>query len=113
MSDERRRFERSEANCSVEIAMPKGQRRVRDGQLGELSLGGGLLRIDESCPVGTSLSIRIWFPDLSDMVCQAVVRNERERGRLGVEFVDISPQDWERLTDFLENPPRSRWNPPR
>ena len=112
MSDERRRFERSEANCSVEIAMPEGPRRMLDGQLGELSLGGGLLRIDEKCPVGTSLSIRIWFPNLSDMVCQAVVRNVRESGGLGVEFVDISPQDWERLTDFLENKTPERWNPP-
>ena len=110
MSDERRRFERTEANCSVEIAMPKGQRRVRDGQLTELSLGGGLLRIDESCPIGTHLSVRIWFPDLSDMVCQAIVRSERDSSGLGVEFVDISPQDWERLTEFLENPPAERRN---
>ena len=103
-----------EANCAVQLALPEGRRRIRDGVLTELSEGGGLLKGDLDCSLGTELSIRLWFPDLSDMLCKGVVRNARDDGSFGVEWANLSPQDRDRLADFVERPqPRQAdwWQP--
>ena len=104
--EERRKYERAEANCTVEIALPRGQRRLRRGFLAELSEGGGLLTGDLGCSVGTELRIRLWFPDLSDMLCTGVVRSVRNDNSFGVEWTSLAPQDCDRLAEFVRHPQR-------
>ena len=97
-----RRFPRISSNCMVEISIsPEETPRLCEGRLTELSLGGGLLRLSEACPLGSQLSLRFWLPDLSDLVCKGIARSLREGHGVGVEFVDLSPQDLARLKSFL------------
>ena len=112
--EERRKYERAEANCTVEIALPRGLRRLRRGFLAELSEGGGLLTGDLGCSVGTELRIWLWFPDLSDMLCTGVVRSARDGNSFGVEWTNLAPQDYDRLAEFVRRPQRRNalwWQP--
>ncbi len=89
----RRRFPRTQANCLVEISRLQDHRRPRcQGRLTELSPGGGLLELDDACPVGSHLTLRIWLPDLRVVACTGIVRSRREGRCVGIEFVDLSPQ---------------------
>ncbi len=82
----------------MEISLPQDDRRRRcEGRLTELGPGGGLLQLDQACPVGSRLTMRFWLPDLSDVVCTGIVRCQREAQGVGIEFVDLSPQDLARL----------------
>ena len=108
--EERRHFERTDANCTVEIALPKGWRRVRIATLLEVSEGGGLLKGDLGCSVGTELSVRLWFPDLSDLLCTGVVRSARADRSFGVEWTNISPQNGDRLAEYVQCPPARHAN---
>ncbi len=94
-----RRFPRTQANCLVEISRLQDQWRRRcQGRLTELSPGGGLLELDEVCPVGSRLTLRFWLPDLTVVACNGIVRSRREGQCVGIEFADLSPQDLARLT---------------
>ena len=106
--DEQRRFPRMRANCPVEVSLLEDHRRPRcEGRLTELSLGGGLLELDETYPVGSRLTLRFWLSDYSDVLCTVIVRCLRDcqddwQG-LGLEFVGLSPHDLARLTRSLED----------
>ncbi len=100
--DDQRRFRRTRTNCLVEMSLPQDHRRRRcEGRLTELSPGGGLLELDDACPVGSRLTLRFWLPDLSDVVCTGIVRCQREGQGVGIEFVNRSPQDLARLKASL------------
>lgn len=58
---------------------------MRIALLAEVSQGGGLLRGDLACSVGTALSDRLWFPDFSDLLFTGVVRSARDDWSFGVE----------------------------
>ena len=106
--DDPRRFLRSHANCLVEVLLPQDHRRRRcEGRLTELSLGGGLLEHDETCAVGSRVTLRFWLPDLSDVVCTGIVRCLRDchgawRQGVGIEFLNLSPHDLARIRKSLE-----------
>ena len=77
--DERRRFQRMQANCVVEISLRQDHRQHRcDGRLTELSLGGGLLELDATYSVGSRLTLRFWLSDHSDVLCTGIVRCLRD-----------------------------------
>ena len=98
-----RRFRRTGANCFVEISVVKNHKRLRcEGRLTELSPGGGLLELDVTYPVGTSLTLRLWLPDHSDVLCTGIVRCLRDCQGLGIEFVDLSTHDLTRLRRSVE-----------
>ncbi len=104
--DERRRFQRMQANCVVEISLRQDHRQQRcDGRLTELSLGGGLLELDATYSVGSRLTLRFWLSDHSDVLCTGIVRSLRDgQGNvpgLGLEFVDLSSHDLARLRKSL------------
>ena len=111
--NERRRFRRVQANCVVEISLSQDHRRQSyDGRLTELSLGGGLLELDATYPVGSRLTLRFWLADHSDLLCTGIVRCLRDgqgewQGH-GLEFVDVSSHDLARLRRSLEGSSRSR-----
>ena len=89
----------------MEIALPKGWRRVRIATLLEVSEGGGLLKGDLGCSVGTELSVRLWFPGISDLLCTGVVRSARADRSFGVEWTNILPQNGDRLAEYVQCPP--------
>ncbi len=111
--DEQRRFPRMQANCVVEVSFSQDHRRQRyDGRLTELSLGGGLLELDVTYPVGSRLTLRFWLADHSDVICTGIVRCLRDgqgdwQGH-GLEFVDVSSHDLARLKRSVEASSRSR-----
>ena len=110
--EDRRHFDRADANCTVEIALAQGWRRVRITLRAEVSQGGGLLRGDLACSVGTALSVRLWYPDFSDLLCPSVVRSTRDDRSFGAEWTNLSPQDGERRVAYARCPPSAhadRW----
>ncbi len=105
--DEQRRFPRMRAHCPAEVSLLQDHRRRRcEGRLTELGLGGGLLELDETYPVGSRLTLRFWLSDCSDVLCTVIVRCLRDcqddwQG-LGLEFVDLSSHDLVRLKRSVE-----------
>jgi len=111
--DEQRRFPRMRATCVAETSFLQDHWQQHcDGRLTELSLGGGLLELDLTYPVGSRLTLRFWLADHSDVLCAGIVRCLRDgqgnwQGH-GLEFVDVSSHDLARLRRSLEGSSRSR-----
>jgi hypothetical protein len=74
---------------------------------------GGLLYLPEEMEIGQHLSLKLFFSSGSELntiktLVQVVwmdihLGEDREDYRAGVKFVDISPEDLEKLRDFLRS----------
>ncbi len=76
----------------------KARRTLRD-----LSEGGAFIETAEGFPIGSVLSLRFMLPGIRDLISGAVsVRNVRNDGAgLGVQFLDLSPDDRRLVTAFV------------
>ena len=69
-----------------------------------LSATGAWIEASGTYPVASSLTLRFVVPPVSDpIVCQAIVRNGVEERGVGVEFLDLLPDDVERINAFVEH----------
>ena len=72
--------------------------------LRELSEGGAFLETSQRFSVGTILHLRFKLPGSSRLIsCTVCVRNLRDGSGLGVQFLDISPDDKNLVSCFIEN----------
>ncbi len=76
----------------------KARRTLRD-----LSEGGAFIETAEGFPLGSVLSLRFMLPGVRDLIsCAVTVRNVRNGGAgLGVQFLDISPNDRRLVSAFV------------
>ncbi len=76
----------------------KTRRTLRD-----LSEGGAFIETAEGFPIGSVLSLRFDLPGVRDLIsCAVSVRNVRSDGTgLGVQFLDLSPDDRRLVTAFV------------
>ena len=70
-------------------------------QLANLSVGGAFIH-GAGTTIGSILSLRFQLPGSDGFIsCTAIARNTRGGG-LGVEFLDLSPDDLNRLATFVD-----------
>jgi len=75
-----------------------------DEQLSDLSLGGAFIESRQCYAVGSVLSLRFKLAKSQDFVtCTIIVRNTRGGRGLGVEFLDLSAEDRQRIKAFIEH----------
>jgi c-di-GMP-binding flagellar brake protein YcgR len=110
---ERRRSPRFSMDLPVEFSPVDSQTRfLGTGRTGNASEGGLMLYLPGKLKIGQSLRIRLYFtsdPGLDSIeVAAEVVWVEfpfaaEGDHRYGVRFLDISPEDLNRLKNFLDN----------
>ncbi len=99
-----RRYGRARVKFEAEVWSRRGNFAVqRTGRCAVLGVGGAFVEVRDGWPVGSRLSLRLRFPDFSDVICQGIVRNGRDREGVGVEFVDLSPKDRDRISSFVDD----------
>ena len=70
-------------------------------RLGDLSVGGAFIQ-GAGTTIGGILSLRFRLPDGDDFItCTAIARHTRGGG-LGVEFLDLSPDNLNRLAAYVD-----------
>jgi len=62
--------------------------------VGDFSISGAFLSAQQPVPVGTRLSLSFSLPEGKIQV-QAIVRNHRAQGGIGVEFVSMGARDFD------------------
>ncbi len=101
--DDRRKFPR--ASIQSEIWLGQDGIFTRNPEkLRDLSEGGAFIETGQRFPVGEILSLRFTLPGSSHPIsCTVCVRNLRGGTGLGVEFLDISTEDQQRVKEFVED----------
>jgi len=75
-----------------------------DERLCNLSVGGAHIESGQRYPLESVLNLRFKLPHTSDFItCTAMVRHTSGTHRLGVEFLDLSPDDCYRIKSFIEH----------
>jgi hypothetical protein len=73
-------------------------------ETGDLSETGLLLHAQKPLPVGTHLHLTFGLPpDLPRIATEAVVKWQKGGEGVGIEFVNLTPEDKERITAFLKS----------
>ena len=71
--------------------------------LSDLSVGGAFIEAASGYAVGSILSLRFRLSKVTSFItCTIAVRNTRGGCGLGVEFLDLSPEDCQRINSFIE-----------
>jgi c-di-GMP-binding flagellar brake protein YcgR len=108
---ERRRHPRFSVNLPIEY-YPVNQPNGHQGRLGNVSESGLMVYLSEKPEMGQFLKMKLFFPSASDlytieMLVQVVWADlqyvENGECRCGVKFIDISPEDVNKLRSFLSN----------
>jgi c-di-GMP-binding flagellar brake protein YcgR len=74
-----------------------------DERLSDLSVGGACIESKPGYAVGSVFNLRFKLSPAGNFItCTAIVRNTRGGRGLGVEFLDLSPEDRERIKSFIE-----------
>jgi hypothetical protein len=81
----------------------------RTGRCAVIGVGGAFVEVHDGGPIGSRLSLRLRFPDFSDVVCEGIVRSGRDPRGVGVEFVDLSPRDRDTISSFVDDVVSSAW----
>ena len=101
---ENRRFPRARLSFETElwVETPTGPTHL-EGRFVLLGAGGACLELDESFSVGRLLNLTFTLPQTGDTIgCRAIVRSAVEGKGVGVEFLDISPQERERVSACVQ-----------
>ena len=70
-------------------------------RLADLSVGGAFIE-GAGTTTGSILNLRFRLPDSNEFItCTAIARNTHDGG-LGVEFLDLSPENINRLAAFVD-----------
>ena len=108
-----RRYPRAGVSFATEVWVDKGGvSAFADGRFIVLGAGGGRLEVGETIPIGNILRLRFRFPPrFEDIICRSIVRNalEGKRRGVGVEFLDLSPRDRERMSAFVDQQSDLPW----
>jgi|GEM_PF-1189357 len=72
-------------------------------RLSDLSVGGAFIESYSGYAVGSIFSLRFKLAKATSFItCTSIVRNTRGGRGLGVEFLDLSPEDRQRIKSFIE-----------
>ena len=104
MEPNRRRYPRTEVNIVVDFAVLYTPTPITDqGLLRVLSGGGVFVEVDENYPLGTVVRLQFKLPgEDEDVRCHGGVCYSVEGQGLGLESLDISPDDRDRLMIFVD-----------
>jgi hypothetical protein len=100
MGAERRKHTRLKCVNSAELH-PGGDTAPIWGKAIDLSMGGCFVEMPIPLAVGTKLKLGLWIKD-TKLWATAKVVNSRPGFGIGIEFAEISPEDAERLKEFLQ-----------
>ena len=68
-----------------------------------LGAGGACLELDEPFSIGSLLNLSFTLPQTGERIsCRAIVRRAEEGEGVGVEFLDISPQEREHVSACVQ-----------
>ena len=105
-ASERRQYPR--LNAPV-FCRPLGRPLFARLRTRDISLGGARLYSDDSHRTGDRLELELFLPDQSEIACRAEVvwiddlpEGAPARYDVGVRFIEIAPQDRERLGQVLK-----------
>ena len=108
---ERRRYPRFSVDLPIEYSRMDSSIK-QEGRVANASEGGMLLYLQEKVEVGEQLKVRLFFPAGPDLLAVETlvelawvdIHLGKEWGdyRCGVRFVDVSPEDMDRLSEFLK-----------
>ena len=96
---ERRAYPRATFYTEVWLGQDGVFTRTND-RLSNVSLGGAFIETPQGYAVGSILSLRFALSS-SFVTATAIVRNARLGEGIGVEFLDLSPENSERLEAFI------------
>lgn len=95
-----RKYPRVRCSNSIQLN-PTGQPPVWS-KVADISEGGCFVEMMLPLETGTRLKISLWLKD-DKVVAEGVVAHARPAYGVGVRFTDMSPQDAERLREFLKS----------
>lgn len=108
---ERRRHPRFSVDLPIEYH-PVNASTGHPGRVGNVSEGGLMAYLAEKPELGQYLQVKLFFPSGSDLQCVEMLTEvawvdihlgENGDYRSGLRFVDISPEDLNKLSSFLFN----------
>jgi hypothetical protein len=103
---DRRKYPRVKSGNSVELH-PQGESAPIWGKAADLSLGGCFVEMPIPLKKGTMLKVGLWIKD-GKLWVNAKVVNSRPGFGIGIQFMELSQEDAERLKQFLRN---TAWTP--
>jgi Tfp pilus assembly protein PilZ len=90
--------------CTIAVNFQAEGHSFQDTIL-DISAAGVFIKTDESLNVGQGITLRFSFPDAAeedlDIVGEIVWRSPRG---IGVKFFDLTPQHFERIKQFVDQP---------
>ena len=102
-AQQRRRFPRVPVRCPVEMGIRHSSHPwCWDGQIMEVSEGGGFVQINGDQAVGTHVMLRFRVPLLDEVICTGVVRYHRLGVGIGVEFLRLSDADRGHIGELVQ-----------
>ena len=96
-AEDRRQYRRSLIGLPVDIGIGRNTPMRYSGLTIDLSERGALLDVTESCVTGDFLTLRFPHPTIGAVTCNAIVRRTTAKCGVGVEFVNLTDQDQQRL----------------
>lgn len=103
---ERRAEPRLKCQCSIEIH-PDIQSAPIRSHTGDLSMGGCFVEMSLPIAKGTKAKVGIWLDDTKIWAWARVVSCTPGFG-IGIRFLEMSPSDQHKLSDFLQAKSRTR-----
>lgn len=74
-----------------------------DECLRDLSVGGAFVESRQVFPIGSILNFRFKVPNVTNFVtCTAIVRNMEIGRGLGVQFLDLSGENFRQVAEYIE-----------
>ena len=98
---ERRKYVRLKCLISVEL-YPDGESAKIWGKAVDVSVGGCFVEMSIPLREGTKLKIVLWVKD-EKLQAKATVVSSRPGFGVGIQFQEISPEDAQRLKQFLQS----------
>ncbi len=96
-AEDRRQHRRSLIGLPVDIGLGRNTPVRYSGHTIDLSERGALLDVTQSCVNGDFLTVRFLSATIGEVTCNAIVRRTAAKGGVGVEFVNLTDQDQQRL----------------
>jgi hypothetical protein len=90
---ERRRNSRIATPDGVSVSWKSGGNNIISA-VGDFSISGAFISSQHPVPVGTRLSLLFSLPE-GEIQVQAIVRNRRTQGGIGVEFMSMGARDFD------------------
>ncbi|HZS05631.1 MAG TPA: PilZ domain-containing protein [Blastocatellia bacterium] len=101
-TDEKRKFPRLALKTEIWLGQDGIFTRTNE-TLGDLSEGGAFIETRQRYPTGSILTLRFKLPEAAGFITSTIIiRNTRDDTGLGVEFLDLSPEDHRQIRAFIE-----------